>query len=851
MATRPGAPERPNAALVLTKLVGALVAAGILVAGLVLPFVGGIGLAADQESKKFLSKSCNLQETPPPQKTRLYASDAKTLIATIFKQDRQPIALTQVPEYLQRALVATEDRRFFSHHGVDMRGLIRSAVSTTSGDTQGGSTLTMQYVKQIRYYQAGDDLKKQQLAIDQNLNRKIEDAKCALYIENTEHESKAAILDNYLNIAFFGENSYGIETAAQTYFGKHARALTLPESAMLVGLLRAPTQYDPFVNPDAARQRRNEVLQSLVSVGDLTQPQADRYAATPVALATTKPPQVREGCANAPSSVINVGFFCSYAVNWLIEHKVVTDAQLRTGGLRIVTTLDAGLQNSVQSRLAKSMPGTSPMTAVMPVLDPRSGNVLAMATTKKYGNPTSTKDRSHTTLPIFTEYSAQGASTYKLFPLLAALSTGVPSGWLLQTPPSSQGYQTQNCVTTSRAKNGDANEFYNANESLSTATTKSSNTFFVGMADQLLGCQLKPIVDIAERLGMTGLRAPSDQRGQTVAQTIVNLGRAQQLVLGDVGTSPLEIAGAYAGVTDNGKYNVPAPIVSVNDNNGRSITVPRSPGVQAVAPQVAQQAIKILSGDTRSPGTSADAFRSWYKANHSDVAGKTGTSTAVDRLGRETNKNASLWFVGMTPNLVAATGLINFDHPNAAAAGLPGIADPGHDAYGAYASKLWLEALRPSLARQSWAWEDPGLAPGDSVPDVTGLTLAEAKSRLTTYGYKMAQLDPSDQVLCASSHTLSTIAYYAPQRAPRGSTITVCPSSGRQQSIYVPPPPPPPPPPVTQPSSSSHGHPAPSPGGSSSGNGHSPPPHSPPPHSPPPHSPPPHSPGPGNGSGGN
>ncbi len=804
MASRPADPQRPHAALVLAKLVGALVVAGILIAGLALPVVGGIGLAADNESKKFLSKSCNLQETPPPQKTRLYANDGRTLIATIFKQDRQPIQLKQVPSYLQKALVATEDRRFYSHHGVDMRGLIRSAISTTSGDTQGGSTLTMQYVKQIRYYQAGDDLKKQREAIAQNLNRKIEDAKCALYIENTEHESKTAILDNYLNIAFFGENSYGIETAAQTYFGKHTSRLSLPESAMLVGLLRAPSQYDPFLNPEAARGRRNEVLQNLVSVGDLTQAQADKYAATPVALATTKPPQVREGCANAPNFVRNVGFFCTYAVNWLIDHKVVTDAQLRTGGLRIVTTLAPRVQNSVQAHLAAALPGGSPATAVMPVLDPRSGNVLAMATSKLYGNPISPRDHTHTTLPIFTEYSAQGASTYKLFPLLTALSTGVGSDWKLKTPSSSEGYRTQNCVTPSRAKNADANEFYDNNETLQSATVKSANTFFVGLADQLFGCELKPIVDIASRLGMNGLRQSGDQRRQTIGQTIVNLGRAQQLVLGDVGTSPLEIAGAYAAVANDGKYNSPAPIVSVSDNNRRAISVPRSPGVQVVAPQVAMQAVQILTGDTKDNGTSAKQFQSWYASNHSAIAGKTGTSSAVDRRGRETDKNASLWFVGMTPNLVAATGVINLDHPNAPVTGLPGIRDAGHTAYGAYAAHLWINALRPTLVRTTWAWEDPALAAGDFVPNVTGLTLADAQRKLRTYGYKMVQLDPGDQLLCASDVTLSEVAYYAPQRAPRGSTITVCPSSGKQQDIYTPPPPPPPPPPPTHPSSATH-----------------------------------------------
>ena len=236
-------PGRPNPWLTLIKLLAALIAAGVLVAGVALPYVGGLGLVAGHEADKFLDKQCHLQQSPPPQKTDVYASDGKTLIATLFTQDRQPISLSKMPKYLQDALVATEDRRFYQHHGVDLRGLIRSAVSTSNGDTQGGSTLTMQYVKQIRYFEAieNGNRKAARAAINQNINRKIEDAKCALYIEGTLHESKHKILQNYLNISFFGENAYGIQSAAETYFGVPASRLTLDQSAMLVGLLQEPS----------------------------------------------------------------------------------------------------------------------------------------------------------------------------------------------------------------------------------------------------------------------------------------------------------------------------------------------------------------------------------------------------------------------------------------------------------------------------------------------------------------------------------------------------------------------------------------------------------------------------------
>ena len=784
---------RPNPWPTIAKLVTALVVTGVLTAGLLLPYVGGLGLVARQEADKFLSTPCNLRESKPPQKTMLLAKDGRTVIATLFSQDRQPVPLSRVPKQLQQALVATEDRRFYSHHGVDMRGLMRSAVSTSGGATQGGSTLTMQYVKQMRYYQAGKDIKQQQAAIDQNLNRKIEDAKCAIFIESTEKESKDTILDNYLNIAFFGENSYGIQTAAQTYFNKDVQKLTLPESAMLVGLLRAPTQYDPFKHPEAAKKRRNEVLQNLVAVRHLSQTDADKYKAKPVSLATTDAPVVKEGCANANSSIKNVGFFCDYVVHWLETVGNISDTKLTTDGLKIVTTLDANLQNSMQSNVSAAMPATSPMTAVLPAVDPHTGDVLAMATSKLYGTNTSAKDHTHTSLPIFTEYSGQGASTYKLFPLLTALSTGVPTDWPLTTPPADVGYKPRSCLTTDAVKNGDALESYNINEGLTSATVKSSNTYFVALVDQLLQCDLEPVTNMASKLGMKSLLQPSGDGRLTVKDTILQYQRPGELVLGDVGTSPLELSGAYAAVANGGTFNAPAPIVSITDGNGKPIAVKRAPGVQAVAPQVAMQAVEILAGDTRFPGTSASQFQTWYGQGLSTVAGKTGTSVAVDpRSRQDTNKNASLWFVGMTPDLVATSAIVNFDHPNAEASGLPGVANPATDAYGAYASGIWLKALTPTLSTKRWTWTPSAAAPGQPVPSIVGMDLATATATLSAAGYKLGWLNPATaaQGVCPNNRVpFGKIGYAAPSIAPPGATITACMSSGSAQGYSIPPPP--------------------------------------------------------------
>jgi membrane peptidoglycan carboxypeptidase len=611
-----------------------------------------------------------------------------------------------------------------------------------------------------------------------------------------KHESKATILDNYFNIAFFGENAYSIQAAAETYFGVPVSKVTVPQAAMLVGLLQAPTQYDPFYDRDAATTRRNQVLQNMVTNGDLTQAAADAYAATPISLASVKAPVVQQGCTNATSTIVNSGFFCDYAVNWLKNVDGITDTQLNTGGLSVVTTLDPALQNSTQQNLVKAMPSSAAMTAVLPVVDPKTGDVLAMASNKLYGLLTSSKDTIHTENPIFTGATAFGASTYKLFSLLTALKTGVPSNWELDTygltGAATSSYTPINCYNYPAKKpitNGDANIQYSRNETLAVATAQSSNTFYVGMDDQLFGCNLAPVVNMAESLGMTNLTAidPNGNGKTTVGQNIVNNSSIVPITLGSgLGTSPLALTGAYAAVANGGVFNAPAPILSVKDGNGNPLPVKRSAPVTVLQPQVAAQAVQILQADTNAPiGTSYQAFQGWYGSGASIVAGKTGT--AVDNSG---TKNSALWFVGMTPGIVATAAVINPAAPSNPIPSLPGIADPADNAYGDYASALWLRALAPTLAAQRWSWPNPdGLAGLVPVPtSVIGQTLAVAEATLKAQGFKVAELDPTVQ--CASAQPTGTVAFVGPAQALPGSTVTICPSSGSAQQIYRPPPPP-------------------------------------------------------------
>jgi membrane peptidoglycan carboxypeptidase len=638
-----------------------LVVVAVLGAGLLLPYVGGVGLVAKSESDKFLNSTCDLQETAPPQGTTIYASDGTTVLATIFKQDRKPVDISQMPTFLQQALVDTEDRRFYQHHGVDMRGLIRSAFSTGSGDTQGGSTLTMQYVKQERYYQAGDNLALQQAAISQTLDRKIQDAKCAIDLE--KRESKKQILENYLNIAFFGENSYSVESAAETYFNVSTAKLTLPEAALLVGVLRAPSDYDPFQHPDAAKERRNEVIQNMVTANDLSQAQATAYEATPVKLFTAAPPTVTQGCYNASTAIQNVGFFCSYVENWLENTQGLSADQISQGGYKVVTTLNAALQNSAQTSLSAVFPASSPTTAVLPVVDPKTGNVLAMASSKPYGINSAAGQISN---QIFTDYNANAASTYKYFTMITALKAGITGSFTLtNNSTDKKSYNPKSC-NPAPVTNGDPNVTYNPTESLATAIAKSSNTYFVGIEDQLFnGCDLSPIVNTATGLGLNGLNQVDpgpNGTGKTTYAKEIETSRQWSLTLGEYPTSPLELTGAYAAAANDGTYCTPAPILSITDESGRPVSLKRTPCSVQMTPQVARTAVSLLNGVTKSGGDASKVFSSYYSKGGSAVAGKTGTDGALDANGADT-LNSSFWFVGMTPNLTATMALINVGHP--------------------------------------------------------------------------------------------------------------------------------------------------------------------------------------------
>jgi membrane peptidoglycan carboxypeptidase len=596
-----------------------------------------------------------------------------------------------------------------------------------------------------------------------------------------KRESKAQILQNYLNIAFFGENSYSIQTAAQTFFGKDVNELTLPEAALLVGAVRAPAQYDAFDNPAAARQRRNEVIQNMADVGDITPAQAAVYKATPVKLATETAPPVRRGCFNANPEIKNVGFFCQYVTNWLTSTGGLSDTELNTGGLRIVTTLDQKLQSAAQTGLWTAMSPSSPATAISPQVDPSSGNVVAMVTNKIYGP---TPDGKHSSANLFTDASANAASTYKYFSLIAALKAGVdPDSFTLQT---ANPYLATGCGASTAIQND--NDSIPSVDNLRDATVRSSNTYFIALEEKLFqGCDLSPIVGTAQSLGITTLNQQvGNDPSQTLARRIITQ-RQFGFTIGTYATSPLQLAGAYAAIGNDGVFCPPAPVLSIKDETGGTLPVPRKPCSAQMTPQVARQAANVLLGDSTGAGTAASAYQAYNGTGGSPVAGKTGTQNAAS----PTTDNAAIWYVGVTPGLAGAMAVYNPQSPSGSLKGVPGAADG--QAQGVNAAALWLDAVQSRLLESRWEWPGVNDVP-NSIPvtQVTNMPLDQATAALTAQGFKVANFGQTyPGVRCGSAAPYDTVAYYSPKVAVPGTTITVCMSNGQQP--YAPPPPPPPP----------------------------------------------------------
>jgi membrane peptidoglycan carboxypeptidase len=612
-------PRPPRAVLRLLAVCAVL---GLVVAGILLPVVGGAGLFARAVSDSWGDLPVVLRFPPPPQLSRLVASDGST-IASFFTQDRANVPLDQVAPSMQRAIVAIEDARFFHHGGVDLRGTLRAAATDVGngGAVQGGSTLTQQYVKNA-LLDAG-----QRRATSDTLARKLREARYAIELE--KRLSKQQILERYLNIVYFGEGAYGVESAAHRYYGVHASQLTLPQSALLAGLVQSPTDDDPVHHPHAARLRRDTVLARMTQVGAAPATVTQQAAAQPLRLHLHK---AAVGCQPSVAP-----FYCDYVHRALLADKrlgptpAAREKALMTGGLTIQTALDPQAQRAAQHAVDAIVPVGSRVATAVDVVQPGTGAVVAMAVDRRYGS----RARLHETrlnLATGGQSGFQAGSTFKIFTLAAAIHKHVPLSQTFHAPPVMSfdsgfrgcgGIDLGGWKPVHNAEDGEGGTF-----GLVRATWESVNTYFAQLERKVGVCAPWRLAKA------TGIREVLT--GRPVAQV-------PAFTLGVADTSPLQVAGAFATLASRGVFCAPYPVLAVRGADGKLLeSHRRRAGCRRVLPQwAADRTTSVLRGviDGPDPGRTGAAASIGRPA-----AGKTGT----------TDNFAAAWFSGYTPQLAAS-----------------------------------------------------------------------------------------------------------------------------------------------------------------------------------------------------
>jgi penicillin-binding protein 1A len=535
---------------------------GLLIVGLVLLSLSGSLVA--------LYETTNLPRIPPLAETTVLLDRTGAPIARVNAGiDRTMIPLERMPRSLRRAVVAVEDADFYRHDGVDLSAVARAAWNdVTSGSlSQGGSTITQQYVKNVL------------TGSERSVGRKVREAILALKLERTE--SKDQILESYLNTVYLGHGAYGVQAASRTYFDRDAADLSLAQSATLAGLIAAPSARDPFEHPEIALQYRNYVLDRMVDVEAIPQSLADMIEDTPLGLA-----KERKVASPAP-------YFVEYVRNGL-ESSYGPDALYR-GGLRVRTTIDLGWQRAAEGAVHRFLPSATDPDAALVAIDPRTGAIRALVGGRDF-------DRRE--FDLATQGRRQAGSAFKPFVLLAALEQGI-SPLEVRNGPSRLTISDPLC----RTRGGPWTVTNAGDESAGTMSIENAMAGSVNTIYAQLTVQVGPeaVADVAHRMGIESPLHP-----------VCSIG------LGTSEVSPLEMTSAFATLAAHGIYAQPTPVEEVRGPGGEVVQGPpgnlSSIGTQAVSAQDADAATQVLTG-VIDHGTGTAARLAGRPA-----AGKTGTA---------------------------------------------------------------------------------------------------------------------------------------------------------------------------------------------------------------------------------
>lgn len=525
--------------------------------------------------------------------SRILWGDGTLLTRVHGVEDRDPVKLADMAKVLPRAVIAIEDSRYYEHGGFDVRGIARALTHNIEKGraAEGGSTITQQYVRAVM------------LGSHKTLKRKLREAVMAMQLE--DRYSKKTILERYLNTVYFGNGAYGVQAAARTYFGKDASQVDLPQAALLAGVIRSPTDYDPFVHPEAAVARRNAVIDRMRILHKITDAESTLVHALPVG-ATRQPSDARYP---AP-------FFVEKVKNFIFHdpHFGATDAdrerKLFQGGLTIETTLDPTWQQQAEAALHGILTDPSDPPGAIVAVDPQTGHVKSYASsqdfwgTSPYAKVDLANARNEQGVP-----TRQPGSSFKPFVLATALEQGVP---LTKTY---DGRSPRQITPDWKLENFEGTAFGRLN--LVDATVNSVNTVY-----GQLGMDVGPqnVANLASAMGITTKLEPNP----TIA-------------IGDDAVTLEDMASAYSTFDADGVHHPEVYVTRVTDRTGRVLYEAHPPPTRAISVTTARTVTAVLQQVVqRGTGVNARIGR--------PVAGKTGTR----------DHRTDGWFVGYTPELVAA-----------------------------------------------------------------------------------------------------------------------------------------------------------------------------------------------------
>ncbi|MDB6595922.1 transglycosylase domain-containing protein [Bifidobacterium longum] len=606
------------------------VCGGVAASVLFVPGVVGANKAAKAVIPSLKVENVDFDVTSLPQKSTMYARDGSTVIATFYNQNRIVVPLKKISKTMQQAVVAREDRRFWTHAGVDVQGVMRAFVQTylVKGSQQGGSSLTQQYVKNVLLMQAieDDDSIAQYHATEDTIARKIREMLISVQME--KKYSKAEILQGYLNIAQFGNNLYGVETAAQRYFSVSAADLNVVQSATIAAITKNPSLYDPLVeeNQKESENQRNIVLKLMLQEGYITQKQYTEAVNTPLK-DTLKVQDVNVGCQDTG----DYAYFCDFVVHRIqnSEEFGKTRAErnklLQEGGLKIVTTLDVEANSTMMETARNTIPPDDPsgMEIAMAAVKPGTGEVLSFGLNRYYdATPAAANDPTRTSQNYAVDLADGGGSgwtigsSWKPINLIAWMEAGHSINDNLQTSTS---YPTTDFACSNYSGGADSWNVSNAMgagtvnpESPFLGLVRSHNTTQASMGAILKLCK---VADTATELGYHDAAT-----GETIDKTQVY---TPSMMIGSVNVSPLTMASIFAVYASNGVQCNPIAISKVTDKDGNDLKVPSANCHQAVDKDIIQTLAYTLNQGTVRPDGAGWSFR---LADGRKSFGKTGTS---------------------------------------------------------------------------------------------------------------------------------------------------------------------------------------------------------------------------------